>query len=68
MFFAETSQLWFVKINVDGLLHHRIEWGSTGCVSLYGQFGTADVESVHKCERTGSDTWADRLQREDWLQ
>lgn len=68
MFFADTSQLWFVKIKVGGLLHHRIEWGPTGCVSLYGQFGTADVASVQKCERTRDDTWADCLQKEEWLE
>lgn len=68
MFFADATVLWFVKIKVHGLLHQRIDWGPTGCVSLYGQFGVADVTTVEKCQREGHKTWAECLQNEKWLE
>lgn len=69
MFFADAPRLWFVKIKVDGVVpRHRIEWGPTGCVSLYGEVAASDILAIESCQKDGDKEWAETLVNEKWLE
>lgn len=69
MFFADAPRLWFVKIKVAGLVSlHRIEWGPTGCVSLYGDVTVSDILAIESCQKDGEKAWPETLVHEQWLE
>ncbi|CEJ93156.1 hypothetical protein VHEMI08766 [[Torrubiella] hemipterigena] len=69
LFFAEAPHLWFVKIQVERLVPlHRIEWGPTGCVSLYGEVTASDIVAIESYQRDGEKSWAETLMNGKWLE
>lgn len=67
MYFSDVLELWVVKIQLDKVANHHINWEGDGCVHLYGSFGADDVVALQKCIRQ-TETWSSCLADATWLE
>lgn len=76
LFFASHTILWLVKIRYEPI-SPSAKWDdppndNDGCPHLYGNFGTAETDSVERFERTGTTTteqeWKDVFAASSWLE